>query len=63
MKRPASAIVLWAAALAVVLVSVGGRRLVADSPQLPKAERGRQFLPSVPEGDRWVLVWHDEFSG
>ena len=63
MKRPASAIVLWAAALAVVLVSVGGRRLVADSPQLPKAERGHQFLPPVPEGDTWVLVWHDEFSG
>ncbi len=66
MKRLAAAI-LWilapAGALAVGLVLCDGGRLTAASPELPKAERERQFLPPAPEGDAWVLVWHDEFDG
>jgi len=52
-----------AAVLAVALTVCSGGQSAAAGPDLPKAARAAQFLPPAPEGDRWVLVWHDEFDG
>lgn len=36
---------------------------VVISARVSEAQTNQAFLPPVPEGKRWKLVWHDEFDG
>lgn len=46
--------------LAAVLVAM---RIVASEDPAPVFDRATDQLPALPNGQRWQLVWHDEFNG
>ena len=37
--------------------------LALSSPSLAQTAPTKEFLPPLPTGQEWKLIWHDEFDG